>query len=144
MLILKHQLQRLQHKAVERVAHQRSQGNGLSFGIDEGGAVAANGRLVAVERLSGDQKSIFVVADEVVLQNGHAIGQGGQLFPQNLVQELAVDLRVVVAIPLQIKCLRSVERCFHDGVGVCDFSEKLGGIVAGIEVHLIHSNLLVR
>ena len=144
MLVLKHQLQRLQHKAVKGVAHQWSQGNGLLFGVDESGAVAANGHLVAVERLGGDQESIFVVADEVVLQDGHAIGQGGELFPQNLVQKLAVGLRVLLTIPFQVKCLRGVERGFHDGVGVCDFSEKFGGVVAGVEVDLIHSNFLVR
>jgi hypothetical protein len=66
------------------------------------------------------------------------------LFPQNLVQELAVGLRVLLARPFQVKCLRGVERCFHDGVGVCDFCEKLGGAVAGVEVDLIHSNFLVR
>ena len=144
MLVLKHQLQRLQHEAVKRVAHERSQGDGLLFGVDESGAVAANGHLVAAEGLSGDQESIFVVADEVVLQDGHAIGQGGELFPQNLVQELPVGLRVLLARPFQVECLRGVERCFHEGVGVCDFSEKLGGAVAGVEVDLIHSNFLVR
>ena len=49
----------------------------------------------------------------------------------------------MISIPLQIKSLLGIETSLNDAMCVCDFGEKFSGVISGIKIHLIHSNLLM-
>ena len=90
--------------------------------------------LVLGERISCNQESVFVVSNEVIVQNGHAIPERAELFFEDLIEQLPI----VVAIALHVKGVVGVEGGLDHRVDVCDLGDQLSGIVTSIQIDLVN------
>lgn len=75
--------------------------------------------LVFGQRISGNQKPIFVISNEVIMENSHAIPKRVELLLKYLIEQLSV----VIAIALHIERIAGVESSLNHRVDIGDLSD---------------------